>query len=142
MSLFAVGQSIPFKARAAYLSGVFQVMLGAGMMAEVLRRGLVSGEPDPIYMIFVSLVALLANVACLVIITAYRERDVHMGAAWIFSKNDILGNLGVIAAGGLVSLTASAVPDLLIGCLISAAVMRGGFLFITEARKTRSYQLD
>ena len=142
ISLSRVRRSLPFNSCAAYLSGGMQLTLGAAMMVEVLRRGLLSDEPDPIYMIFVSFVALLANVACLSIITGSQERHEYLTATWTGSKNDILANVGVIAAGGLVSLTASAVPDLLIGWLISAAVMRRGFLFIAKARKARGYQLD
>lgn len=48
-----------------------------------------------------------------------------MKASWIFSAHDVLANVGVIAAGLLVSWTGSNYPDLLIGTLISLLVLNG-----------------
>lgn len=140
VSLCALGRTLVVKSRSFFVSGIVQSVFGAGMMAEVFRRGLLSGEPDPIYMIFAGLGALLANVASMTILTGYRgDRPTRSDEVWLFFKTEILGNLGVILAGGFVSLTASAVPDLLIGCLISAMIIRNGFFLTCEARKLRGY---
>jgi Co/Zn/Cd efflux system component len=48
-----------------------------------------------------------------------------MKASWIFSTNDVLANLGVIAAGALVAWTGSRYPDLVIGSLIALLVLNG-----------------
>ena len=76
-------------------------------------------------MIGVSLVALAANVACLALVHRHRHRGAHMEASFIFSANDVLANLGVIAAGSLVAWTGSPVPDLVIGAAIAGLVLRG-----------------
>ncbi len=47
-----------------------------------------------------------------------------MQASWIFTTSDAFANLGVIAAGALVLVTGSAIPDLLIGALIAGVVLR------------------
>ena len=57
-----------------------------------------------------------------------------MRASWIFSTNDVLANLGVILSGILVAVTASHIPDLVIGLLISALVVRGGLAILREAK--------
>jgi Co/Zn/Cd efflux system component len=57
-----------------------------------------------------------------------------MRASWIFTSNDILVNLGVIAAGILVLLTNSNKPDLIIGTLVFALVMRGAFRILKLAK--------
>jgi Co/Zn/Cd efflux system component len=64
-----------------------------------------------------------------------------MRATWIFTKNDVIANLGVITAGVLVAYFSSAIPDLIIGCIISAIVIRGGVQIINEANATRNAQL-
>jgi len=69
-------------------------------------------------MIAVALVALLANVSCLWIISKHRHGAVHMKASWIFSTNDVLANVGVIVSGLLVAFTGSNYPDLVIGLII------------------------
>jgi Co/Zn/Cd efflux system component len=43
----------------------------------------------------------------------------------IFSANDVLANIGVMAAGALVALTGSQYPDLAIGTLIAVIVLLG-----------------
>ena len=78
-------------------------------------------------MMGMGLVALIANVACLVILAKHRDGGAHMRASWIFSTNDVIANTGVILSGVLVLLLGSAVPDLVIGTLISVVVVRGGF---------------
>lgn len=48
-----------------------------------------------------------------------------MKATWIFSANDVIANFGVIAAGLLVMITSSAIPDLVIGTIIGIVVLFG-----------------
>jgi Co/Zn/Cd efflux system component len=76
-------------------------------------------------MIGVSALALAANVACLLLISQHRHAGVHMTASYIFSANDVIANLGVIAAGLLVSWTGSPWPDWIIGAFIGLVVLIG-----------------
>ena len=66
-------------------------------------------------MMGVSLLALAANVTSLWLVARHREGGVHMKATYICTANDVLANLGVIAAGALVAGTGSRLPDLVIG---------------------------
>ena len=61
-----------------------------------------------------------------------------MRASWIFSKNDVIANIGVLLAGGLVYLLGSRVPVLAIGAVIVAVVLRGGLKIIADARNERN----
>ena len=56
-----------------------------------------------------------------------------MRASWVFSKNDVIANLGVIIAGILVLALGSRLPDLLIGLTIAFVVMRGGIHIMRDA---------
>jgi Co/Zn/Cd efflux system component len=125
VSLYAVGRARTSKLRAARLSGWLQMALAAGALAEVVRRFLGAAEPEPLGMIGVAVVALAANVATLRLLSGERAGGVHMKASWIFTTNDVLANLGVVAAGVLVHLTGSRVPDLAIGTLIALLVASG-----------------
>lgn len=126
IALYAVGRAASIKLRAARLSGVLQVLLALGVLAEVVRRALQGSEPVSALMMGMGVVALAANVACMALLAKQREGGVHMRASWIFSTNDVLANLGVIVAGVLVALTASPWPDLVIGTLIGLLVLVGG----------------
>ncbi len=134
IGLYAVGRATTVKVHAARLSGWMQILLGLGVFAEVLRRLLFGSEPDPGYMVIVGFVALVANFICVLLIAKQRNGEVHMRASWIFTKNDLIANLGVILAGGLVYWLGSNWPDLVIGSLVSLLVVRGGVMILKEAR--------
>ena len=58
-----------------------------------------------------------------------------MQASWIFSTNDVIANIGVILAGGLVLWTSSRIPDLVIGAVIGLVVMRGALRILRLTRE-------
>jgi len=134
ISLYAVGRNAALKARAAALSGFSQILLGAGASVEVVRRFVFGSDPVSGAMVAIGLVALVANVTCMMLIYRHRLGEVHMKASWIFSKNDVIANVGVIAAGILVGITGSRYPDLVIGLAIAVVVARGGVQILAEAR--------
>ena len=125
LALYAVGRDTRHQRRSATLSGWLQLLLALGAMAEVLRRLTFGSAPEPPLMMGIALLALLANLACLLLLARHRQGGVHMKASWIFSTNDVLANLGVIAAGLLVAWTGSRYPDLIIGTLIALLVLNG-----------------
>jgi cation diffusion facilitator family transporter len=137
IGLYAVGRAASAKINAALISGFFQVLLAVGVMAEVVRRLIQGSEPEPLFMIGIALLALIANVICLILISRHRDGEVHMRASWIFSKNDVIANSGVITAGILVYLLDSRIPDLLIGAVIVFIVLRGGVRIIRDALSER-----
>jgi Co/Zn/Cd efflux system component len=134
IALAAVGRAHASQARAAFVSGMLQGVLGLGMLAEVARRVVVGSEPVSTVMMGVGAAALVANVACLVLIARHRDGGVHMRASWIFSTNDVIANLGVIVSGALVALLHSRLPDLVIGAVVSLLVLRGAVRILREAR--------
>lgn len=134
IGLYAVGRSSESKAKAAYGSGVFQCLLGVGVVGEVIRRFVAGSEPISHLMVAIGTLALVANLSCLALLSRHRDGEVHMRASWIFSTNDVLANLGVIIAGVLVAYLRSPLPDLIIGCIVSFLVIRGGVRIISDAR--------
>jgi len=137
IGLYAVGRAASVKINAAHLSGIFQVLLALGVAAEITHRLIWGNEPEPLFMICVGILALVANIICLALISRHREGEVHMRASWIFSKNDVIANSGVILAGVLVHVLDSRLPDLVIGTLIVLVVLGGGLRIISEARTER-----
>lgn len=127
LSLYAVGRGVRQQLRAAHVNGWLQLMLGVGVLADVLRRLLFGSEPEAPLMVGVSLLALGANVACLTLLHHHRNSGAHMRAGWICSTTDVLANGGVILAGALVAWTGSSLPDLLAGSIIAGIVIAGGW---------------
>lgn len=125
LALYAVGHSVKMQVRAAHLAGVLQLILAVGVLAEVVRRFVFGSEPESLVMMAIAFIALMANTSCLLLISKHREGGAHMKASWIFSANDVVINLGVIAAGALVAWTGSHYPDLIIGTIAGIIVLNG-----------------
>ncbi|MDX2001370.1 MAG: cation transporter [Chitinophagales bacterium] len=128
ISLFAVGATIVRKKKVARISGYFQLALAAFGFVEVIRRSMGFGEvPEFSTMIIISFLALLGNTASLVILGKTKSDEAHIKASQIFTSNDVIINIGVMVAGGLVYFTVSRVPDLIIGTIVFVIVVRGAF---------------
>lgn len=125
LALYAVGHSAKMQVRAAHLAGVLQLILAFGVLVEVGRRFVFGSEPESLMMMGIAFMALIANVACLLLISKHREGGAHMKASWIFSANDVVINMGVITAGALVAWTGSSYPDLIIGTIVGIIVLNG-----------------
>jgi Co/Zn/Cd efflux system component len=126
VALYAVGRSAILKRRAAHLTGWLQGILALGVLAEVLRRLVLGSTPQAPLMMGIALLALAANVVCLLLIARNRHYGVHMMAVFICSANDVIANTGVIAAALLVAWTGSNLPDLAIGTIVGIVVLVGG----------------
>lgn len=127
ISLFAVGGSLVRKKRIATLAGYFQIALAFIGFLEVLRRFLATEKlPNFSTMIVVSIFSLIANGVCLYLLQKSNSKDeAHMQASMIFTSNDVIINLGVIAAGILVMWFNSSLPDLIIGSIVFVLVFQG-----------------
>lgn len=125
LALYAVGRAASLKTRAAHVAGWLQMALAIGALSEVARRAWFGSEPESVLMMGIGAVALIANVACLVLIAKKRDRGAHMKASYIFSANDVIANIGVIVAGALVTWTGSSYPDLVAGAIIGLIVLNG-----------------
>jgi Co/Zn/Cd efflux system component len=91
----------------------------------VVRRVLFGSEPEASLMITVAAVALIANATSMWLLARHRSGGAHMKASWIFTTNDVIANVGVIAAAVLVRLLSSPWPDLVVGTIIALVVLNG-----------------
>ena len=134
IGLYVVGRTALAKANAALVSGYFQAILGFLILFDITRRLIQGSEPLSEFMMLVGLVALIANVICLLLIHKHKDGEVHMRASWIFSANDVIANLGVIISGVLVWWLDNRWPDIIIGIVIAVVILRGSLLILIDAR--------
>ena len=140
IGLYAVGRPALLKIKAAHISGIFQIILGTSVSIDVLRRLIWGSEPESILMISIGILALIANTLLFMLLLKTKNGGIHMRASWMFSKDDVIANLGIIIGGGLVHLLDSRLPDLIIGMLISIIVINGGLHIIRDARNEKQAQ--
>lgn len=127
LSLASIRLGAAGRLRATRLSAALQGVLGLLALAQGGWRFAYGSEPEPAWMTGISILALGVNVSCLFLISRFRKGRMHMQASWIFSSNDVIANLAVIAAGALVALTGSRYPDLIAGAGICVLVLRGAY---------------
>ena len=128
LALFAVGGTMTRKKNIAKSAGYFQLTLAIFGFIEVIRR-FMEAETIPAFqtMIIISILALIGNGLCLYLLQKSKSKEAHMQASMIFTSNDVIVNLGVILAGGLVYLTNSKYPDLIVGTIVFFIVGQGAF---------------
>lgn len=132
-SLYVLARSARWRAGAALLKGVIQALFGLAVLAEVAWKLAYGGAPHGLTMSAVGALALAANLLCLVLLTRHRSDDINMSSVWLCSRNDVISNIGVIGAAGLVYLTASPWPDILVGAAIAGLFLRTAGHVITRA---------
>jgi Co/Zn/Cd efflux system component len=128
LALFVVGGTIARKKSIAKSAGYLQMILAILGFIEVIRR-FAGVETIPAFqiMIVISIFALIGNGLCLYLLQKSKSEAAHMQASMIFTSNDVIVNIGVMAAGGLVYLTNSKYPDLIIGIIVFLIVGKGAF---------------
>lgn len=128
LALFAVGGALTRKKNIAKASGYLQFTLAIFGFIEVIRR-FVGLETVPTFqtMIIISFLALIGNGTCLYLLQKSKSKEAHIQASMIFTSIDVIVNIGVIIAGGLVYLTNSKYPDLIVGTIVFFIVGQGAF---------------
>ncbi len=107
LSLFVVGRSLQWRAGAAVVKGVIQGLFGFAVLAEVARKAVFGAVPDaPII---------------------FRHQDINLRSVWLCSRNDLVNNLGVIAAAGAVAWLGQGWPDLVVGALVAALFLHTSY---------------
>lgn len=89
-------------------------------------------------MIAVSTVALVVNVTVLRLLSRHRDGEVHIRAAWIFTRADVVANASVILSGLAVLLTGVRYFDLIVGAAISAYVVKEALEILKEAQAAKA----
>lgn len=132
-SLYVLARSALWKARAALVKGLIQAAFGAGVLIEVADKVLHGGAPLGGWMAAVGALALVANLACLWLLTRHREQDLNMSSVWLCSRNDVIANIGVLVAAALVYASGSAWPDIVAGVLIAGLFLKTSVRVIAAA---------
>ena len=133
VSIYALARSDAWKAGAAMFKGVFILILGIGAGVNALVKIGSGIPPSSNLMLLFGGMALAANVFCLLLLWRFRKHDVNMASTFECSRNDVISNVGVLIAGGLVAALDSPWPDILIGSAIALVLLRSAFRIIGRA---------
>lgn len=135
LSLVAIGRPARFKARVARMSGTLLLVLGLGVVIDVARRAFGGSDPEAGIMLATAMLSLVVNATVIRMLTRFRRGEVHLRAAWLFTRADVVANIGVILSAILVFLTGSRSPDLLVGLAIGGYVIGEAVEILHRARR-------
>jgi Co/Zn/Cd efflux system component len=103
LSLYAIAGTLQVKKRIAKVSGVFQLAFALWGFVEVVRRFIeAEAIPNPLIMVILSCIALSGNTASMILLGKSKTAEAHIKSSQIFTSNDVIANIGVIAAAVLV----------------------------------------
>ncbi len=142
LGLVAVGWGLAARAKAALLQGVFLGLLGLGVVASTIYRVFIEHQPESVLMGGFALVAFVVNVLAAVVLIPHRKGDANLRAVWLFSRNDAIGNLAVVAAAGLVWWTGTQWPDLVVAFAVAGLFLQSAWSIIRDARQDLSAARD
>ena len=133
VSLYAIARSDRWKAGVAAFKGAFILLLGLGILVNVAIKLQSGVPPSSSLMLGFGGAALVANLICVVLLWRFRRQDVNMASTWECSRNDVISNVGVLAAAAMVAATSSPWPDLIIGLAMSVVVLRSAVRVLGES---------
>ena len=118
-SLYVIHKSAKAQAGAALLKGLIMFLFAIAVFARATYQLFAGAIPEGSIMGAVGILALLANLLCLLLLTRHRNDNLNMSSVWLCSRNDIIANTSVLAAAILVLFTHSILPDLAVGLLLT-----------------------
>jgi len=135
LGLLAIGWSLKLRAGSALIQGIFLGVMGISILSYTIYRTQVLQTPEAGLMGILGFVALLINVIAVIVLLPHRKGDANVRAVWLFSRNDVLGNILVVVAAGFVFLTSTSWPDLIAAGIIAILFLQSSFSIIRDARK-------
>lgn len=135
LSLYVIGMGIRPRTMAALFKGFSLLGMGLWVFFSTAYAFFNKTLPDAQWMGEIGLLALLVNVASVLILATFKNGDANVRSVWLCSRNDAIGNVAVILAAVAVWLTASRWPDLIVATLMAG-------LFLTSAVQILRQALD
>lgn len=136
ISLWGLNKGAQFDRKISMIKGFIMLALGVGLVLQIVRRFLAPELPAFEAMGLIGGLALAANLSCAFLLLKHRNDSLNMKSTWLCTRNDVLANLGVLIASGLVAWTQSKWPDLVVGTVIGVIIIRSSAMIIQDARTT------
>ncbi len=133
LTLYVLAKSLRWKASAALAKGAAMALFGVWVLSEAITRGFDPALPNAAVMGGVGALALAANLASAAILFWHRGDDLNKRSVWLCSRNDVIGNVAVLAAAAGVFATVTAWPDLVVGGVIATLQLSAGVSIMRQA---------
>lgn len=133
ISLIVIGMPLATRAKAALFKGASLAVMGAWVFGATLWQVVFIGVPNAMVMSGIGVLALLANLASVAILFKWRDGDSNVRSVWLCSRNDAIGNVAVVVAGGLVWLTQTGWPDVIVAFIMAGLFLKSAVSILRQA---------
>lgn len=133
ISLAVLGFALFWRAKAALAKGATMALLGLWVLGETVWQVFAGRVPEPLVMGGIGMLALAANGLVLALLYRFRDAEANLRSAWICSRNDVAGNLAVLAAALGVFGTGTLWPDVIVAAVMAALALQGSVVVIRQS---------
>ena len=134
--LVAAGWPLASRRKASYALAGLILLPAIAALWTAIHRILEGGTPQPLVLGATGAGALVVNLVCAVLLMRLRSGHGSLGrGAWLAARNDALANVLIIAAGAVMLVWASPVPDIVVGLVIAAVNAGAAVEVFREARE-------
>ena len=137
ISLAVIGASVQVRTNAALVKGISLLFMGLWVFGSTTYRVFYVGVPEAQVMGIVGFLALLANLASVLLLVRYKDGDANVRSVWLCSRNDAIGNVAVMFAALGVWGTASGWPDLIVAIIMAGLFLSSAFQIMRQALTER-----
>ncbi len=112
----ALGWSLRKRAKVGMLLSLVLLLPALAFLWTLWQKFAAPVPPEPIALTVTGLGALVINLFCAFLLARFRTHAGSLArAAFLSARNDVIANIGIIAAGLVTVATASIWPDILVG---------------------------
>jgi Co/Zn/Cd efflux system component len=119
LALLVIGRTLRLRASAALLKGGVMGAFGAWVAASTVYNAIFATVPKAEIMGAIGFAALAANLTVAALLYRHRRNDSQALSVWLCTRNDVLVNLAVIAAGAGVWASGTPWPDIAVAAVIA-----------------------
>jgi len=140
ISLAVIGASLKVRSTAAMAKGISLLLMGLWVFGTTLYRVFYTGVPEAGVMGIIGFLALLANLASVLILVKYKDGDANVRSVWLCSRNDAIGNVAVMVAALGVWSTSTGWPDLIVAGIMAGLFLTSAVQILKQARAEQHHQ--
>lgn len=134
LALMVLALAPAWRARTALLKGATMAGYGVFVLAQTAWEAAAGTVPEPVTMGVVAGLALLVNAAVALMLLGFRHGDANMRSVWLCSRNDVIGNMAVVAAALGVGGSGTGWPDFAVAAAMGVLALTAGAAVLRQAR--------
>ncbi len=137
ISLAVIGASIQVRTNAALFKGASLFLMGMWVLGATIHRVFYADIPEAEIMGAIGFLALMTNLASVLILVRYKDGDANVRSVWLCSRNDAIGNIAVMIAALGVWGTTTGWPDLIVASIMAGLFLSSSVQIIRQALEER-----